>query len=272
MRIEPLVATMYQKDTDIRLKMNIDGPCTIINQTDFNKYPNLQVEESDFLFISNQERGLSKSRNAALKATNAEICLVADDDLVYNDNYLTIIEEAYKKYPKADLIIFDFIPKNQGARTYGSLYNAPKKLKRLDALKVGSVRITFKKRSILDNKIYFNENFGVGARFHSGEEHLFLKKCFENNLQVYYVPTPLSTVNFQNSGWFEGFDEKYFISKGAFAYAFFKSKYLMFIFYFAITKRNLYKEDYSIFEAIKFMKKGAEIYRKSNEKTYSKET
>ena len=267
MRIEPLVATMYQKDTDLRLKMNIDGPCTIINQTDFNKYPNLQVEENNFLFISNQERGLSKSRNAALKATKAEICLVADDDLIYNDNYLTIIEEAYGKYPKADLIIFDFTPKNQGERTYGSLYSSPRKLKKLDALKVSSVRISFRKKSIVDNKIYFNEKFGVGATFHSGEEHLFLKKCFENNLQVYYVPIQLSTVDFKNSGWFKGFDKKYFISKGAFAYAFFKSNYLMYIFYFAITKRNLYKEDYSIFKAIKFMKKGAKIYRKSNKKT-----
>ena len=150
------------------------------------------------------------------------------------------------------------------------MHSRVKKLKRIDALRVCSIRITFKVHSVKKNNITFNELFGTGSIFNSGEEHLFLKDCFENDLNVYYYPEVISKVNFENSSWFTSFNEKYFETKGAFGYAFFKRWYLIYILRFAIVNYMMFKKDISFFKAFRFMFRGKKKYQnimknKSNE-------
>ena len=42
----------------------------------------------------------------ALMRADADICLFADDDMVYEDNYVEIIENAFRDNPYADVIVF----------------------------------------------------------------------------------------------------------------------------------------------------------------------
>ena len=56
--------------------------------------------------ISTTERGLSNSRNMALKYAVGEICILCDNDEIFEDNYETVICKAFERLPDADIIAF----------------------------------------------------------------------------------------------------------------------------------------------------------------------
>lgn len=263
MLIETLIATMYRNNNSFLDAMNVSGKYIVVNQTDYNRYPSININDnSKGIFVSNEERGLSKSRNLALSLSTADVCVIADDDVFYVYDYEMIIRDAYRKYPDADLIVFDFITDDK-IRKCSKISLSPKKLGLLDTLKVCSVRITFKRESINNSNIKFNEYFGAGAQFISGEENLFLKDCIDSNLNIMYVPKTICKVSFdENSSWFEGYNENYFITKGAFSNAMFKKYSIFFIIQFLIRKYSLYKNEISIYKALKYSILGIFKYKK----------
>src|SRR5699024_8504169 len=102
--------------------MNIKGSAIIVNQTDYEDREIIQKNNNILKFISSKDRGLSKSRNLAIKNSDADICLFADNDVTYEDNYINIILDAYKKYPDDDIISFTVNSTNID-RTYRVLNN-----------------------------------------------------------------------------------------------------------------------------------------------------
>ena len=76
----------------------------IINQT---QNINFSCPHSDNINLVNvSETGLSKSRNLAIEKAKSDICLFADDDIVYENDYDSIILNAFNLNPSADIITF----------------------------------------------------------------------------------------------------------------------------------------------------------------------
>lgn len=261
MKSELLIATMFRQDLSFLNNMGVKTNYLVINQTDFKKFPNLSLDNSLGKVFSFEERGLSKSRNRALSNSNSDICIIADDDILYVENYEEIIINSYNEYKDADLIIFDFSTSDK-IRTCSKISNNPKKISRLESLKVASVRITFKRNSIISNNIKFNENFGAGSIFSAGEENLFLNECFKAGLSVYYVPKVICDVSFEESTWFKGYDENFFKGKGAFGLAMFGRFSNIYILQFLIRKYKMYNKTMSFYKALKFCFKGKREYNK----------
>ena len=103
MTIEVLVSTMHQKDCDFLKSMNISTNAIVINQTDFENSEQIALGENTVKFISNNESGIAKSRNKALENSTADICILADDDMQFVDDYKKIASDVYKKH-NADII------------------------------------------------------------------------------------------------------------------------------------------------------------------------
>ena len=107
MKIEVLVSTMHQKNTDLINKMNLKTDAIIINQTDNTDYNEISLKEYKVRMFSFNERGVGLSRNSALMRSDADICVLADDDMVFCDDYEEAVKTAFKDNPEADLIIFN---------------------------------------------------------------------------------------------------------------------------------------------------------------------
>src|SRR5690606_28812810 len=107
MKIEVLVATMFQKNFDFLSKLKLKSSAIVINQTD-NADKACCIIDEDFkvLMVSSLERGLSNSRNEAISNAKGDICVIADDDITYFKNYVEIIHDAYQQLSDADVIIF----------------------------------------------------------------------------------------------------------------------------------------------------------------------
>ena len=251
--IEPLISAMNQKNFEIFDNAKVKGNALLINQCDIETY---EEEYNDGLrrIFSTRERGLSKSRNLAIKNAKGDICLFVDDDEVLEDGYEKIISDAYDKFTGADILCFKLKGgrKNYSDKTY--------RIGFLKSLKICSCQITFKKKSITDKNILFDENFGSGTIMGSGEENVFLFDCLKKKLRIYYIPICIATVAQQNSGWFKGFDKEYFRKRGAII------RRLMgivagtiYVVYFAISKRSMYRRETRFTDAILEMMKG--LYR-----------
>ncbi len=261
MKIEVLVSTMNLKNHEELIKnMNI-SESVVINQT--QKIELEDVKSGKNRLYNYQEKGLSRSRNRAIENSNADICVIADDDVRYVDNYKTIIEEGYKKYPDADIIAFyvDNIDKNRHRPIHSE-----RKINFITSMQIKSQQITFKRKSIIENNIRFDENFGTGTDLFMGEENIFLTECIKKGLKIYYIPITTNIIQTNISTWFNGHNERFFNVKGAVYYRISKILSNILILQFAIRKYRKYKKEINLINAIKYMFIGKRNYKKSIKK------
>lgn len=254
MKTEILVSTMNIKDNSEYKKLlnnlNIKENSVVINQCPSIKTKVNNIKNGKNKLFTFSEKGLSKSRNKAIKFSSADICVVADDDLKYVDNYSQIINDAYNKYKDADIIAFYVSSENPN--------NVKAKLKEgkvsfLNSFKIQSVQLTFKTKSIKDNNLKFDERFGAGSNLYMGEENIFLVDCLKAKLKIYSYPVEIAKLSNRESTWFKGYDRDYFKVKGACFYRISKYFWVLLFIQFIIRKRKEYIKSISSMDAFKNM-------------------
>ena len=189
----------------------------------------------------------------AIKNSKAEILLLADDDLFFVNNYNEIIKKAYEDNPMYDVIVFQVEGINQRFKNY---YPKERNIGYIRSLKVSSVEISFKRASILNANISFNEMIGTGAKYRMGEENEFLYKCLRSGLKIKYIPIKIADLYIGDSSWFCGFNEKYFFDKGAVFTAMSKKMCYILMIQFLIRHYKTYRSETSAKRAIVNMIKG----------------
>lgn len=258
-----LVACMHQVDKTILKRLNIQSSFVVINQCDNDKVEECEITSLNGdcfrgIFVNTKERGLSKSRNMAIKyAPSGSLCLICDDDEELADNYPSMISNAYKELSEADVITFNVNYKTE-RYNYKKQYIKNTRLGFQELLKVSSFQITFKRDKVLENDIYFDKKMGSGTGNGGGEENRFLLDCRNKHLKIWGVPELLATiVPSGRSQWFSGFNKDYFVTYGwstrrmlgfCLGYAY--------IWYNSINHRNLYCQELNLFQVIKAFHKG----------------
>lgn len=264
MKIQVLLSAMHQTDFSLIKKMNLKSDAIIINQCSRHEYDEYLDDIMHVKMYSFKERGIGLSRNNALMRASADICLLADDDVVYNDGYDKIIIKAFENNPHADMIMFN-VPSLNMDRT-GIKGNAKElKVNYTNFMRYGAVRIAFKRTSIIRGNIYFSLLFGGGAKYSSGEDTLFINDCLKKGLKIYTSPDQIGTVRQETSTWFNGYNKKYFHDKGV-LYNFISKRWDTFlILQFAIRKYSIYKSEMGLIGAIKYMIEGKKSIKNNAE-------
>lgn len=242
-----LLSCMYEKDKEIIKRSNIQSNCVIINQCDEDKKEQINLENSKTcLWINSKKRGLSISRNMAIKNSNADICLIADNDEIFDDDVEEKILKAYKELPQADIIVFNL--HNKRTKLKNKIY----KLKRLECLRVCSLQITFRSKSIDYNNLKFDIKLGAGTGNGAGEENKFLLDAHDKGLKIYHYPINIARMVDNESTWFSGYDEEYFYKRGV------STRYILgfwlsclYAVYFLVFKYGEYKNNISFIKALK---------------------
>ncbi len=189
LQLEILVSTVNRNSLDFLQEMFqnnsiSDYQILIINQTSEDNL--LHSDEPNISVINSFEIGLSKSRNLAMENAIGDICLLADDDVIYLKDFEKTILESYRGHNNADVITFKTLTtENKPYSKY------PNQIEKLGAFSkyILSIEISFRRLSIVNNNIHFNENFGLGATFEDSENYVFFKDLFANkNLNLLFVP------------------------------------------------------------------------------------
>ena len=231
--LQVLVATMHQADLSIVDKMNIRCNAVIANQSDREEVVNGNSAYGNVKMITTPTRGVGLNRNIALMASDADVLLFADDDIVYNDDMHEGVLNAFSRLPDADVIIFG-IDIVKGGAVVEKRNTEIRRLRIWNSMRYGTCRMAVRRKALIENNITFNQCFGGGCEFSSGEDTLFLKACFDHGLKVYSYSYNLGACCKDTSTWFVGHNEKFFYDKGVLIRRLFpKSAYLMAL-YFAI--------------------------------------
>ncbi len=215
MKIAVLLSCMHQTDFSIIEKCNIQCDVVVVNQCDKEErhefsFQNKQFRECHAVFISTKERGLSRSRNMALRNSNADICIISDDDMFYPDDLIDIVSSEYKKCI-SDVILFS-LERKDSSKKYPNKRIANVGLKHI--LKTSSPQITFLREKIIDSSISFDERMGSGTGNGGGEEVKFLLDCQKHKFKINYTPTVLGTMMPSQGQWFNGFTKEYMYNLG----------------------------------------------------------
>lgn len=208
MKLEVLLSCMNQDDTSIVQTSGITGDVLVINQTNAEATLEKQDNQQLIRMVSTRERGLSRSRNLAIRFAAGDICLLCDDDEHLAENYEAVICGAFRSLPDADIIAFGV--RNKVTR----LKPTVQKIGILGCLKLASYQIAFRRESVMRSKIQFDPFMGAGSGNGCGEENKFLLDCLHSGMKIYYCPSVIATVEPVSSTWFSGYDRTFFYQRG----------------------------------------------------------
>ena len=263
--IEVLLSIMNIKNKEqfenVLKSNNITGQVVAVNQVKNNE-DIFNIESNKKRLYSYNEKGASKSRNRLLEKSSGDICIFADDDMVYNRQYEDIIKSEYQKNQKADIIIFNIENQNKEREKIKKIKN--RKLNIFNIMKARTPEITLKNDVIKKYNIKFDENFGPKGIFSKGEETVFLSECLKKGINICVSQKNIGYVYSKKSTWFTGFDEKYLYDQGAIFYKIAPKIYKLLIIQYIIRKYFLYRKNANVKQAYKQMLAGAkkckEIY------------
>ncbi|UUC45476.1 glycosyltransferase family 2 protein [Flavobacterium cerinum] len=187
--LEILIATMNRDSLDFLNRIFPFSPfhtfnLLIVNQTNETKqlssdYPNVKV-------INVFGRGLSKSRNIALRKATGKIILIADDDVVYPDGFQETIIKAYNKNKTVPVICFQTLTTE--GKPFSRYQKTPFFFNINNLNKVLSIEVTAQLDDLRKQDCFYNEWFGLGARFQDAETLFFLRRALKSGLQVLFFP------------------------------------------------------------------------------------
>ncbi len=211
MKVQVLVAAMFQESQQLVNKMNLSTDAIIINQCDEYAYEEFMYHGSRIQFYSMKERGVGLSRNNALLRADHGISLFSDEDIVYYDQYEQIILKEFEQHPEADMIVFNF-DVNEKRKTYEN--GKWKKVYLYNCGRYPTFSFAVRTDRVHKKNITYSLLFGGGARYSNGEDSLFIRDCIKKGLQVYASEKTIGKEEGGPSTWFHGYTKKFFIDRG----------------------------------------------------------
>ncbi len=259
-KIQVIVATMHQKDFSKIEEMKISSDVVFANQTDETSYSEKKFDGFTAKMISTETRGVGINRNFGLQYAGGDILLIADDDMIYKDNYSETVKKAFEKLPDADAIIFniDTIGADMGRRMNSKI----SRVRIHNCLNYGAARIAVRRNSLVRERLNFSTCFGGGTIYSSGEDSLFICDMLRKKMKIYTYPATIASVDQTSSTWFNGYNEKFIYDKGVFFGAAFGKTSLPMCLQYLLRHSKVYKNaKLSVVQALKLMLKGAKGYK-----------
>jgi glycosyltransferase involved in cell wall biosynthesis len=191
--VEILISTMHKTSLSFLSKMfpnedYLNYNILIVNQTSHNKI--LTSIHNNIRVINSFEKGLSKSRNLAINNAKLDICLLADDDVFYKKEFNKTVKNAFVKHPTAGVITFQMVDEK------GALYNKYPNVithNKKTVSTVNSVVVALNRKKVIENRVFFNENFGLGSTFETADEYVFLRSALRKGLKLFFEPKIILT-------------------------------------------------------------------------------
>lgn len=219
--LQILISTKGKEDLSFLDKMfkncnPMDYSIIVVDQSEAEKDLSTISDNFDIKYYNIKANGLSNSRNFAISKSSGAICLLCDDDVIYEKDFSEIITNSFDKND-SDVITY-YAKNNYGSlfKNYPSLINHNYK----SISYVNSFLIAFKREKIVANDIKFDPLFGLGAIFETADEYIFLRSILEKKLKITSCPKIILTHPAESSGQDAGIDKNIF-ARAAIFYKFY---------------------------------------------------
>ncbi|MEZ8302214.1 glycosyltransferase [Vibrio splendidus] len=176
----------------------------IIHQVSYDEgtyadsYSKLLKNRPDVKIHSFNEVGLSLSRNRAIEYADTDYIIFSDDDNHYIRN---VGEKVRNQIVKYDFPAFlSFTIEDENGNFFKRYNNTPFKHNKRSILRLSSIENAYNLQFIKNNKISFDENFGLGATYPSCEQPIFASSILSKCGVGYFVPITITYHPLENSG------------------------------------------------------------------------
>ncbi len=211
MKLQFLVSAVDKEMRALAEKMNLQAESIIINQCGENRYEEFEYRGSRMRCYHFAEKGVGLSRNNALLRADQELCLFADEDIVYCDGAAKAVQDAFAEHPEADVLLFN-VEVQPARRTYWT--REYHRVRWYNCGRYPAYSFGLRTRRMHEKNLSYSLYFGGGAKYANGEDSLFLRDCLRAGLKVYAVPVNIGEEAPRPSTWFFGYDEKFFHDRG----------------------------------------------------------
>lgn len=151
----------------------------------------------DVTLLTLQGRGTSRNRNHAIKHSTADICLVADDDVEYNETTFSTILDTFEANPSLDVATFRSDSIYEKKCFPDTPFNLATPAKNYY---VSAIEIAFR-RSTVAPRVLFNELTGPGAPvLQAAEDSFFALEAVIRGLNCQFFPKTIVTHNHISTG------------------------------------------------------------------------
>lgn len=226
--------------------------CPNINYVVVHQQPQNVAKESisyiknrkDVLYIPTDTKGISVSRNIAIKNATGNYILIMDDDVCF---FLDSIEKLIICMDEDDVDIGTYYHKyTNGKTTKNREYSFSHNM--LNIANPSSIDICLKRESIVTSGVLFDEDFGLGTSYPSGEEMIFLSDCIKSGLKLKRYPIEVCIHPPVTSGSdFYSTKEKILAKKAMFKRVYGQLGGIMFILFILKKYPAAYKAGYGLF-------------------------
>lgn len=156
------------------------------NYDEINKL--LEKHNFEYKHVFAGGTGCAKSRNATMDLATGNVYTFTDDDCWYRDDALELVKKYFDEH-NPDIAIFQHYDPIKEKSTI----NYPKEeilgLSRLQTLKQATLDMWFNSESIDPHTHKFDERFGIGTDYNSGEENIYIMDAYnEGKRKMFYFP------------------------------------------------------------------------------------
>lgn len=173
------------------------------------EFKNLVVVQSSTSLATNQlrskykrielsSRGVAKSRNAAISNTETKYLLFGDDDIIFNEHSIHKAIQYLEKHSDISILLLQTVDeKNVLRKSYPSKAHD---LKLTNSAKAATYEMIIRVEDFKSKSIYFDENFGAGAKNYLGDEYIFIADGLRAGLKGRFLPIVIATHPAESSG------------------------------------------------------------------------
>ncbi len=253
MTLELLVSAMNKEPLELAQQMQIGSDAVIVSQGDHYDYQELEYKGNRLRFFAMKERGVGLSRNTVLMRAQADIGLIADEDIVYVPGYRDMVLKAFEEHPQADMLLFN-VQAMPGRETYHiSKFG---RVRRYNCGRYSAYSCAVRMEAIIKRNITFSLLFGGGARYSNGEDSLFIQECIQKGMKVYKVPVEIGKERVRESTWFSGYHRKFFFDRGVLYRYMYKRMAKLFALRFLLAHKDTMCREISVKDAYSIMCEG----------------
>lgn len=235
MSVQLLVSCVDKQIPELIEKMQLDSPAVIVNQCDREAQEAFTYKGHRIKVFHRKERGVGRSRNLAMSRAEEEICLFADEDIVYESGYQARIGAEFAAHPEADGILFQ-VEVAPERKTYNN--DAFGKVTLMNCGRYPAYSMAFRREKLMKTGVWFSLLFGGGAPYSNGEDSLFIRQLIKAGLQIYKSPVCIGEEIPRPSTWFTGYHEKFFFDRGVLYHFLYGALAPAWGFRFVFTKRK----------------------------------
>ena len=184
-------STLANRAKNIKF-LNLVNNLVIVQNPEGTTTPTF-ADEVKVLELKN--RGVAKSRNAAITNTNSDYLLFGDDDIQFSESGIASAINLLNANPNISILLMQAVDETGKLRK--SYPSKAHELKLTNSAKAATYEMMIRVSDIKAAGIKFDENFGAGATNYLGDEYIFIADA---GLKGKFEPIVIATHPIESSG------------------------------------------------------------------------